>query len=133
MMIFFRVGMYWSSFSLLLMNLMDVLIRLYSFRGWNFFLRYLNRFCILGWIYWMMLNLIKFLMRDWRVGVLFSIRRVVNRFFFFMVVLFVFNSWFIVFFDVGMGIVRVVYRIRDVILLERLVYYCLLLNRFFKI
>lgn len=133
MMIFFRVGMYWSSFSLLLMNLMDVLIRLYSFRGWNFFLRYLNRFCILGWIYWMMLNLIKFLMRDWRVGVLFSIRRVVSRFFFFMVVLFVFNSWFIVFFDVGMGIVRVVYRIRDVILLERLVYYCLLLNRFFKI
>lgn len=131
MMIFFRVGMYWSSFSLLLMNLMDVLIRLYSFRGWNFFLRYLNRFCILGWIYWMMLNLIKFLMRDWRVGVLFSIRRVVNRFFFFMVVLFVFNSWSIVFFDVGMGIVRVVYRIRDVILLERLVYYCLLLNRFF--
>lgn len=133
MMIFFRVGMYWSSFSLLLMNLMDVLIRLYSFRGWNFFLRYLNRFCILGWIYWMMLNLIKFLMRDWRVGVLFSIRRVVSRFFFFMVVLFVFNSWSIVFFDVGMGIVRVVYRIRDVILLERLVYYCLLLNRFFKI
>lgn len=133
MMIFFRVGMYWSSFSLLLMNLMDVLIRLYSFRGWNFFLRYLNRFCILGWIYWMMLNLIKFLMRDWRVGVLFSIRRVVNRFFFFMVVLFVFNSWSIVFFDVGMGIVRVVYRIRDVILLERLVYYCLLLNCFFKI
>lgn len=131
MMIFFRVGMYWSSFSLLLMNLMDVLIRLYSFRGWNFFLRYLNRFCILGWIYWMMLNLIKFLMRDWRVGVLFSIRRVVNRFFFFMVVLFVFNSWSIVFFDVGMGIVRVVYRIRDVILVERLVYYCLLLNRFF--
>lgn len=133
MMIFFRVGMYWSSFSLLLMNLMDVLIWLYSFRGWNFFLRYLNRFCILGWIYWMMLNLIKFLMRDWRVGVLFSIRRVVSCFFFFMVVLFVFNSWLIVFFDVGMGIVRVVYRIRDVILLERLVYYCLLLNRFFKI
>lgn len=133
MMIFFRVGMYWSSFSLLLMNFMDVLIRLYSFRGWNFFLRYLNRFCILGWIYWMMLNLIKFLMRDWRVGVLFSIRRVVSCFFFFMVVLFVFNSWSIVFFDVGMGIVRVVYRIRDVILLERLVYYCLLLNRFFKI
>lgn len=131
MMIFFRVGMYWSSFSLLLMNLMDVLIRLYSFRGWNFFLRYLNRFCILGWIYWMMLNLIKFLMRDWRVGVLFSIRRVVNRFFFFMVVLFVFNSWSIVFFDVGMGIVRVVYRIRDVILVERLVYYCLLLNSLF--
>lgn len=131
MMIFFRVGMYWSSFSLLLMNLMDVLIRLYSFRGWNFFLRYLNRFCILGWIYWMMLNLIKFLMRDWRVGVLFSIRRVVNCFFFFMVVLFVFNSWSIVFFDVGMGIVRVVYRIRDVILLERLVYYCLLLNSLF--
>lgn len=133
MMIFFRVGMYWLSFSLLLMNLMDVLIRLYSFRGWNFFLRYLNRFCILGWIYWMMLNLIKFLMRDWWVGVLFSIRRVVSRFFFFMVVLFVFNSWSIVFFDVGMGIVRVVYRIRDVILLERLVYYCLILNRFFKI
>lgn len=133
MMIFFRVGMYWSSFSLLLMNLMDVLIRLYSFRGWNFFLRYLNRFCILGWIYWMMLNLIKFLMRDWWVGVLFSIRRVVSRFFFFMVVLFVFNSWLIVFFDVGMGIVRVVYRICDVILLERLVYYCLLLNCFFKI
>lgn len=133
MMIFFRVGMYWSSFSLLLMNLMDVLIRLYSFRGWNFFLRYLNRFCILGWIYWMMLNLIKFLMRDWRVGVLFSIRRVVSCFFFFMVVLFVFNSWLIVFFDVGMGIVRVVYRICDVILLERLVYYCLLLNCFFKI
>lgn len=133
MMIFFRVGMYWLSFLLLLMNLMDVLIWLYSFRGWNFFLRYLNRFCILGWIYWMMLNLIKFLMRDWWVGVLFSIRRVVNRFFFFMVVLFVFNSWLIVFFDVGMGIVRVVYRICDVILLERLVYYCLLLNCFFKI
>lgn len=133
MMIFFRVGMYWLSFLLLLMNFMDVLIWLYSFRGWNFFLRYLNRFCILGWIYWMMLNLIKFLMRDWWVGVLFSIRRVVSCFFFFMVVLFVFNSWLIVFFDVGMGIVRVVYRICDVILLERLVYYCLLLNCFFKI
>lgn len=56
MMISSRAGMYWLRSSLLLMNSMDAFTRSYSFRGWNSASKYLNRFCISGWTYWMMLN-----------------------------------------------------------------------------
>lgn len=159
MMISSRAGMYWLRSSLLLMNSMDAFTRSYSFRGWNSASKYLNRFCISGWTYWMMLNftykgktssinsltteyrisvnvnrtaspyltsddikhlniLTKSLMRVWRVGALFSIRRVASRLFFSMVASSVSNSWSIVFLDAGMGTARVAHRTRDAILLK---------------